>query len=124
AVGVERQKRRQAEQAAKNYAAGRNFEKESASVLEQRKIDYGEQVTVELPSGRRIRPDFLTRDPTTGKLGCIECKAGETPKLSENQKKGYPEFAESGGVVKGQGKPGFSGGMTLPPIEYELWRKP
>jgi hypothetical protein len=116
-------KQQRADQIRKNYAAGREFEKESASELEKRKIEFGAQVTVELPSGRRIRPDFLTRDPKTGELGCIECKASKTGEMPRRQEEGYSELSESGGAVVGKGKPGFSGGMTLPPLEYELWLK-
>jgi hypothetical protein len=74
---------------------------------------------IQTESGVRTRVDILTRDPN-GKLGCVECKASETAPLSPNQKKGQSELAATGGVIKGKGKPGFPGGMKLPPIDTEI----
>jgi hypothetical protein len=84
----------------------------------------GQQITIETESGVRTRLDFLTQDPLTGEIGCIECKASPTAPLTGNQTLAFPEIGESGGTIVGAGKPGFPGGMQIPPTPVEIIRGP
>ena len=52
----------------------------------------------------------------------IECKSSQTSPLTENQKVGFPELEKSGGVIVGEGKPGFEGGTIIPPTKVEIIR--
>ena len=69
------------QQAAVNFSAGRRYEEETNSQLEQDRLEVGPQLTLETSSGKRTRMDFVTRDPTSGEIRCIECKASETAPL-------------------------------------------
>jgi hypothetical protein len=42
--------------------------------------------------------------------------------LTKNQKKAFPQIAESGAVVKGKGKPNVPGGTKIPPTPVEIAR--
>ncbi|MEQ5401062.1 hypothetical protein ABN303_10220 [Providencia rettgeri] len=42
--------------------------------------------------------------------------------LTDNQKTGYPDLEKNGGIIVGEGKPGFEGGTKLPPTKVEIVR--
>jgi RHS repeat-associated protein len=113
-----------AEHLAANRTAGSAFEQAVQDSLEQKGLTVGEQITIETRSGVRTRLDLLTQDPVTGEIGCIECKASSTARLTQNQARGFPEIGESGGTIKGAGKPGFPGGMEIPPTAVQVIRGP
>jgi hypothetical protein len=109
-------------QLALNLAAGRAFENDTAAELGESGIEFAPQITVQLPSGRLLRLDFVTREPTTGEIGCIECKVSPTAQLRQNQALGFPELEQAGAMVVGKGKPGFPGGTKIPPTRVEIRR--
>lgn len=41
-------------------------------------------------------------------------------KMTEEQR--YPDLERNGGVIVGEGKPGFEGGTKLPPTKVEIVR--
>ena len=113
-----------AERLAANRAAGAAFEQAVGANLEQSGLNIGQQITIETQSGVRTRLDFLTEDPLTGQIGCIECKASPTAPLTPNQTLAFPEIGQSGGTIVGAGKPGFPGGTQIPPTAVQILRGP
>ncbi len=111
-----------AEQLAENRAAGAAFEQVVGANLEQSGLDIGQQITIETQSGVRTRLDFLTKDPVTGEIGCVECKASSTAPLTPNQSLAFPEIEQTGGTIVGAGKPGFPGGSQIPPTSVQILR--
>jgi hypothetical protein len=111
-----------ANQLATNRAAGAAFEQAVEAGLEQGKLTVGRQVTIGTESGIRTRLDFLTRDPLTGKIGCIECKASQIAPLTPNQSLAFPQIERSGGTILGAGKPDFPGGTQIPPTAVQIVR--
>ncbi len=109
-------------QLAINRAAGAAFEQSVGADLAQSDLSVGQQLTVKTQSGVRTRLDFLTQDPMTGEIGCIECKASPTAPLTDNQAAAFPEIGQTGGTILGAGKPGFPGGMQLPPTTVQIIR--
>jgi filamentous hemagglutinin len=84
----------------------------------------GDEITVETVSGFRTRLDFVTKDPVTGEIGCIECKASPSAPLTNGQTLAHPEIKSSGATVVGAGKPGFPGGMQIPAGPVQVIRGP
>lgn len=123
-IAVTRKGLTAAEQLAANRAAGAAFEQATGTQLEQSGLTVGQQITVETQSGVRTRLDFLTQDPATGEIGCIECKASPSAPLTPNQKSAFPQIGQSGGTVVGAGKPGFPGGTIIPPTSVQVLRGP
>jgi hypothetical protein len=78
------------------------------------------QITVRLPSGRKIRLDLVFRDPETNEIAIIELKASKNPRLRRPQGEKYEELRKFGGVVVGEGKEEFKGGTRIPPTKYRL----
>jgi hypothetical protein len=113
-----------AQQLAVNRAAGAAFEQSVGASLEGGGLTIGQQISVQTESGITTRLDFLTLDPETGEIGCIECKASQTAPLTPNQTLGFPEIEQSGGTILGAGKPGFPGGMQIPPTAVQIIRGP
>lgn len=109
---------------AANRAAGAAFEQAVGADLEQSGLTVGQQVTVQTESGVTTRLDFLTQDPLTGEIGCVECKASPTAPLTPNQTAAFPEIEQSGGTIRGAGKPGFPGGTQIPPTSVQIIRGP
>ncbi|RTL27866.1 MAG: hypothetical protein EKK47_17510 [Burkholderiales bacterium] len=112
-----------ADQLAINRAAGAAFEQAVGTDLANSGLRIGQQVTVKTQSGVRTRLDFLTQNPLTGEIGCVECKASPTAPLTPNQTVAFPEIGQTGGVIVGRGKPGFPGGMQIPPTNVQVIRK-
>jgi hypothetical protein len=77
-------------------------------------LEIGRQVTVKTESGVKTKLDYVTRDPVTGEVKCVECKATQTAPLTKNQAAAFPEIEAGGGVIVGAGKPGFPGGTRVP----------
>jgi hypothetical protein len=69
---------RRALQLAANRLAGKAWEATAQEGLAETGATVFPQVTVETQSGTRYITDFITRDPTTGAIGCVECKASPT----------------------------------------------
>jgi hypothetical protein len=115
---------RAAAQLAANKLAGKAAEEIVESKLVKNGVQFGEELTVVTDSGRKNRFDFVTRDPNTGVVGCIECKASETAPLTTNQTRNFPEVEATGATIVGAGKPGFPGGTRIPPARVEIIRNP
>ncbi len=113
-----------AEQLAVNRAKGAAAEQRVGEQLQQTDLKFARQVTLETRSGARARLDYVTMDPKTGELGCIECKGSATAPLSEAQRLVFFELEHSGGKVVGAGKPRFPGGMQFPPTKVKIIREP
>jgi hypothetical protein len=124
AARIEARRRQQAEQLEKNKVKSREWEKETEADSVRQGLQVGTQITIQMPSATRFRADILTRDPVTGRMSCIECKASEKAPLSEQQEKGFSEWKHSPGTIMGKGKPGFEGGLEIPPLEVQIKRKP
>jgi len=107
-----------AEQMTINRVAGRRFEQDKFHAVRTGRAELAPQITVRTKSGDRARLDFLLRNGDT--VECIECKASETAPHTPNQKKVYPEIARSGATIVGRGKPGFPGGMVIPPTRVRI----
>jgi hypothetical protein len=106
-----------------NKAAGAAFEERTAAELSQREdIEFARQITVELPSGARARLDFVTRNRVTGEIKLIECKSSATARLTAEQKVAFREMKLHEATIVGEGKPGFPGGMKIPPTQVEIRR--
>lgn len=101
-------------QLAKNKAAGDAFEKQVMEQLQKTQNGVVQQVTVKTQSGTKTRIDLVGRN-ANGSITCTECKASATAPLTKNQRTAFPEIEQTGGVVVGQGKPGFPGGTEIPP---------
>ncbi|MHB1530031.1 MAG: hypothetical protein ACYCXT_11505 [Acidiferrobacteraceae bacterium] len=108
-----------AQQLAVNRAAGAAFEQSVGAGLEGSGLTVGQQISIQTESGITTRLDFLTQDPLTGEIGCIECKASPTAPLTPNQTLGFPEIEQSGGTILGAGKPGFPGAREFLPLLYK-----
>ena len=111
-----------AEQLAANRAAGAAFEQAVGEQLGQSGLEVAPQISIGTESGVTTRLDFLTRDPLTGEIGCVECKSSLTAPLTTNQALAFPEIEQSGGTILGIGKPGFPGGTQIPPTAVTIIR--
>ncbi|WP_445504878.1 RHS repeat-associated core domain-containing protein [Microvirga sp. G4-2] len=109
-----------AERLAANKQVGEEFKQSVKDRLESMGLEVAEEVTIVTSNGARFRADLLTKDPMTGAVGCIECKASSTARLSPNQRVGFPDFAQNGGTVTGAGKSPFPGGTELPPTQVDI----
>jgi hypothetical protein len=105
-----------------NKAVGAAWEKTMDAGLDREKFDVAPQLTVGLPSGIRTKLDFVTRDRETGEIGRLECKASETAPVSPNQTRAFGEMEHTEATVLGKGKPGFPGGMKIPPGRVDIRR--
>ena len=105
-----------------NSAAGRVFEREAGQSLAEEGVQIGAQVTAKTKTGRKGRLDFLTRDPNSAELGCIECKGSTSAPVRPKQQRFFNEIEEGGGTVVGNGKPGFEGGTLIPPTRVRIIR--
>jgi hypothetical protein len=108
------------QQAVENFAKGRKWEAERTAFYEKMGYKPAAQITVRLPSGRKIRLDLVFRDPETNEVIIIELKASKNPRLRRPQREKYEELAKFGGVVVGEGKEEFRGGTRIPPTKYKL----
>ncbi len=97
-----------------NRAQGKSFEQQEFPKFSEEKIDAVEQITIKTNRGTRIRADAIGLDPVTGKVAIREFKSSATAPLTKNQKIGFPELKESGGIVVGKGKGKFIHGYNIP----------
>lgn len=104
-----------------NKAAGEAFQAKVASQVKAAGQEIAEEITIKTASSAKTRMDIVSRD-ANGVITCTECKASATAPLTKGQTVAHPEIATSGGVVVGQGKPGFPGGTVVPPKPVEVVR--
>ena len=98
---------------AENSDNGRGFENKQFKNFSAGNHHAQEQITIKTKSGIRIRVDAIGISKK-GKVRISEFKSSETATLTHNQKIGFKELRESGGVVVGKGKGIFSGGYKIP----------
>lgn len=113
-----------AQQLAVNKAAGDAFEIQVAQTLDannyfqggytQQVIVYPYLDTSQSQVGPAVRVDFLGLDSNNVASG-FEAKAGDTAPDTANQAQGYPNIAQYGGVIGGNGGGLFQVGDILPP---------
>ena len=108
---------------AKNAEAGRQYEEAIRQGLEKEGKEVAGQMTLKTDNGTKTRVDFLTRDPASGVIGVVEAKGSPTAPLTPNQRTAFPEIERSGATVVGEGKPGFPGGMRIPPTKVQIERQ-
>ena len=83
---------------------------------------HGRQVTFELPSGRRTRPDLVT-EPKPGRLKVREAKNGPDAELTPGQKE-LKGTIEDGGEVIPRGKNAEKAGLTPgTPVKIESFEE-
>lgn len=78
------------------------------------------QIRIKTQSGKTVVVDVGAKRRGIVKL--TEAKGSATAHLSENQRPGYPEIQESGGVVVGSGSPQFPAGTFIPPTKVRVIR--
>ncbi len=127
AADISRQSTREIDDAStqlqRNREAGDAWENEVLNDLDDGTRDIATQVTIRAEDGTNTRIDIITRE-ADGTIRCIECKASETAPLTRNQGNAFPQIEVSGGEIRGAGKPGFEGGMEIPPTQVEIIRPP
>ncbi|PGL35937.1 type VII secretion protein [Bacillus cereus] len=101
-----------------NSLAGKEYETKMFDVIKQQKpkSELNEQITV------RTRIDIGGKD-ANGKIDLVELKSSPTAPLTKNQKKAFPEIAESGAIVKSRNKPPFEHLEEIPPTKINVIRK-
>ena len=108
-------------QVQQNYQNGKDYEQAKYEKFKETQVESAREVTLVTDEGTKIRLDMIGRDQQ-GNISCAECKSSQTAPLTENQKVGFPELEKSGGVIVGEGKPGFEGGTIIPPTKVEIIR--
>ncbi|WP_242311011.1 hypothetical protein [Bacillus cereus group sp. BfR-BA-01331] len=94
---------------------GRDFEIEAINEFKKVATDVQEQITIVTKDGTKIRVDAIGYDKKTGALLIEEYKSSATAPLTSNQRDGFVELLESGGVIVGEGKGIFINGVEIPP---------
>ncbi len=106
----------------RNVANGKAFEQAVVTDLRAAgNTNVVEQVTIKAGNGVSTRLDAVSRN-ANGTIVLTEAKSSATAPLTGNQKLAHPSIAQSGGVVVGQGKPGFPGGTVIPPTPVNVVR--
>ncbi|EJR49029.1 WXG100 family type VII secretion target [Bacillus cereus VD107] len=107
-----------------NSLAGKEYETKMFESIKQQKpkSEMNEQITVQTKSGIRTRIDIGGKD-ANGKIDLVELKSSPTAPLTKNQKKAFPEIAESGAIVKSRNKPPFEHLEEIPPTKINVIRK-
>jgi RHS repeat-associated protein len=106
-----------------NNANGKSFEKHIKNKIESNtpsNVKVSEQVTIKVNDGTRTAMDLVVTDGNS--TVCVECKASDTAPLTGNQKKAHPRIADSGGEVRGAGKPAVPGGTQIKPSKVIVAR--
>jgi hypothetical protein len=106
-----------------NAAQGAAWEDAVGASLKQTDPNTASQVTLETQSGVQTRMDFVSRD-SSGNVVLIEAKSSATAPLTRAQAAAYPEIANAGATVVGNGKPGYPGGTQIPPTPVNVVRPP
>ena len=103
-----------------NNAAGNEWSRAVGAELKATHEVAVPEITVRTQSGAKTRLDWVTKD--SGTIGCVECKASATARLTPGQTAAHPEIAQTGATVVGKGKPGVPGGTVIPPTQVQVRR--
>lgn len=79
------------------------------------------QITIKADNGVKTRVDFVSTNKS-GQISLTEAKSSSTAPLTTNQKVAFPSIAQNGGIVVGNGKPGYPGGTIIPPTQVNIVR--
>ncbi|MEX0425884.1 hypothetical protein KDV38_19455 [Providencia rettgeri] len=104
-----------------NSEKGKAFEQKHYEKYQQENVTSQREITIKTENGTKVRVDMIGKDKN-GVINCVECKSSQTAPLTDNQKTGYPDLEKNGGIIVGEGKPGFEGGTKLPPTKVEIVR--
>ncbi len=104
-----------------NKAAGAAFETSELKAITKSFPVTQTQLTIKTPSGITTRMDIIARD-SLGNICLFECKSSITAPLTKNQSLAFPEIQKSGGMIMGNGKPGFPGNTLIPPTRVNILR--
>lgn len=104
-----------------NSEKGKEFEQKHFEKYQQENVISQREITIKTENGTKVRVDMIGKDEH-GVINCVESKSSQTAPLTDNQKTGYPDLERNGGVIVGEGKPGFEGGTKLPPTKVEIVR--
>lgn len=118
----EEAKKKKAKTLDENRRKGREFEKEKIKEFKKVADHVEEQITIKTHEGTKMRVDAIGIDKNTDKILIQEYKSSKTAPLTKNQKVGFEELSEGGGVVVGKGKGIFKGGTQIPPTKVEVVR--
>jgi filamentous hemagglutinin len=106
----------------KNAANGAAFEQKVVNNLaKDGHTNIAEQVTIKAGNGVKTRIDAVSTN-SNGQIALTEAKSSSTAPLTGNQKVAFPSIAQNGGVVVGNGKPGYPGGTVIPPTQVNIVR--
>lgn len=97
-----------------NKKRGDEFEKQEFERFSSENPNAETQITIKTNDGVRTRVDAIGRD-SDGNILIEEYKSSDTARLTKNQKDGFPQIEKSGGVIVGNGKGEFTGGVIIPP---------
>lgn len=117
-----------AERIRENAAQGRAFEDKAFPIVTENLEHARQQVTIETTNGTRIKVDSIgiEHNPVTGEntIHIHEFKSSESAHPSKNQKEGFLNLLQEGGIVKSHIKgPVFQRGFEIPPgIEVKVIR--
>jgi RHS repeat-associated protein len=107
-----------------NAATGAAFEQKVVKDLAtDGHTNIAQQVTIKAGNGVKTRVDAISTN-ANGQTALTEAKSSSTAPLTGNQRSAFPVIAESGGVVVGNGKPGYPGGTIIPPTKVNIIRPP
>ena len=113
ATGEERNDKSKAYVLHRNRIKGRAFEQQEFSKF-CKAVDYAEeQITAITNKGTKVRFDAIGIDKRTGEIIINEYKSSATAGLTKNQRTGFPELYQDGGIVVGKGKGKFKGGTNI-----------
>ncbi|EUJ44899.1 T7SS effector LXG polymorphic toxin [Listeria riparia] len=98
----------------KNAAQGKLFEEQEFPKFAAKTTEAVEQITIKTTEGTKVRVDAIGLDKQDGSIAISEFKSSDTAPLTPNQKVGFGQLQDSGGVVVGKGKGIFTGGFEIP----------
>jgi hypothetical protein len=110
-------------QVTKNARQGKRFEQQTEAALKLTDQNVQGQVTIETQTST-VRIDHISTDSATGAIKLTESKSSAKAPLTKAQKPGYRDIEQTGGTIKGEGKPGYPGGARIPPTKVDIVRPP
>lgn len=112
--GSNGKKRTKREVLEENKRKGAEYEKKKFEEFKSENPNAESQITIKTDGNYRTRVDAIGRD-SDGNILIQEYKSSNTAPLTTNQGHAFPQIKESGGVIVGQGKGDFTGGVKIPP---------
>ena len=104
-----------------NAAKGKAFQEGVAAATAKEIGPTVQNITLKTESGAKTVMDVAAKD-SSGTVVLREAKSSATARLTPGQAAAHPEIEQTGVTVMGKGKPGFSGGTTIPPTKVQVVR--